>query len=103
MPQFDPDKFAAMLALVTEHTPPAFLESSAEMTMLSMQLTCFLLKRARSDDSAESITKRLAWSRKHTQAALDWFEQNPAYAYHAVDGDHSVDVVHKEILAALKL
>jgi adenylate kinase family enzyme len=62
-----------------------------------------LTKRGRSDDEAESIKKRLAWSREHTQKVLEWFKHNPAYQYHDIAGERSVEDVHKEIMAALEL
>jgi adenylate kinase len=65
--------------------------------------TTRLMKRGRSDDEAESIKKRLAWSRLQGQTVLDWFNHNPEYEYHKISGEQSIEEVHQDILSALQL
>lgn len=62
-----------------------------------------LLKRGRADDTEEHIRKRLSWSRAEWSNILARLEQNPIYTIVEINGDQSIEAVHKEILAKLKL
>lgn len=62
-----------------------------------------LLLRGRADDTEENIKKRLAWTRAEWEKILALLVQNPIYRIVEIDGDHSIDEVHREILSALNL
>jgi len=62
-----------------------------------------LLLRGRADDTEENIRKRLAWTRAEWERILERLNKNPIYRVLEIDGDHSIDEVHRDILAQLKL
>ncbi len=62
-----------------------------------------LLKRGRSDDTEETIRRRLAWSREEWGKILARLEKNPMYTIVEINGDQSIEAVHQEILSQLKL
>lgn len=57
-----------------------------------------LLARGRNDDRREDIQRRLAWFDKNVRLALRFFENNPAYHFHTVNGEQPIEAVHQEIL-----
>lgn len=61
-----------------------------------------LLKRGREDDTEEKIRKRIAWSNEHMDAVMRQFE-NFECAIHTIDGEPSIDAIHRDIRSALKL
>jgi len=61
-----------------------------------------LLGRGRSDDTEEKIRKRLAWSQEHMDAIMKQFETFEC-TIHEIDGEPSVEEIHKEILSVLGL
>jgi adenylate kinase len=62
-----------------------------------------LLLRGRADDTEENIRKRLAWSREEWSKILARLEKNPIYTVIEINGDQSIEAVHQEILAKVKL
>jgi adenylate kinase len=60
-----------------------------------------LLKRGRADDTEEGIRERLRWTREHMEPILSWFRNNPMYTLVEIDGDRTIDAVHKDIDATL--
>ncbi len=60
-----------------------------------------LLKRGRNDDTEEGIRKRLGWSRKDTMPNIEWFRANPSYRVLDIDGERSVEDIHKDIVQQL--
>lgn len=62
-----------------------------------------MLSRARTDDTQEAIENRLRWYREDTLPVLDYYRNQSNVLVHDVDGNNVVDVVHEEILSALKL
>lgn len=62
-----------------------------------------LLKRGRADDTEENIRKRLSWSRKEWEKILALLNENPLYKVLEINGDQTIDEVHKEILQKLNL
>ncbi len=62
-----------------------------------------LLPRGRYDDTAESIRKRLAWSREQTLPNIEWFRKTPGYRVADIFGERPIEVVHQDILTALGL
>ncbi len=59
--------------------------------------------RGRADDSDEQIRTRLEWSRKETMPNVEWFRAHPEYHVVDINGEQSVEDVHKDILAALSI
>jgi adenylate kinase len=62
-----------------------------------------LIKRGRADDTEEGIRSRLAWTREHTEPILSWFRNNSYYRVIEINGEQSIENVHKEIDTALGL
>ena len=62
-----------------------------------------LLKRERSDDTEESIRKRLRWTKEQTLPVIHTFQKNPAYRYIEIDGTTSIEDVHAAVLKQLEL
>ena len=62
-----------------------------------------LLKRGRADDTEEGIRSRLAWNEKQVNPVIEWFRQNPRYRALDIDGNHTVEEVHQDILQQLGL
>lgn len=71
---------------------PVFLETSEEWS------TRRLLGRGRSDDSAESIKKRMAYFEKDVIPVIDYYEKESRHKLIRINGEQSVEEVHKEIL-----
>lgn len=60
-----------------------------------------LLARGRSDDTTlAKITKRLDWFERDVVPAIDYFRLNPYYRFIEVDGEQSIEAVHRDIVAA---
>ncbi len=62
-----------------------------------------MLSRARTDDTQDAIENRLRWYREDTLPVLDYYRNQSNVLVHDVDGNNAIDVVHEEILSALKL
>ena len=62
-----------------------------------------LIVRKRADDTEEGIKKRLTWTRQQSGAIHEWFRGNQMYQFMEINGDQSIEMVHKDILAALNL
>lgn len=72
------------------------LELSPEST------TKRLLLRQRSDDSEEAIKKRIGWYKSEVEPLLEIFKER-GRIIHYIDGEPSIEEVHKTILETLKL
>jgi adenylate kinase len=55
-----------------------------------------LMKRARSDDTKDALKKRLEIYHRETEPLLEKFQQ--AEILKEIDGERSVDIIHREIL-----
>jgi adenylate kinase len=62
-----------------------------------------LLLRGRADDTEENIRKRLAWTREEWEKILARFNKHPIYRILEIDGDRTIEEVHKDILTQLQL
>lgn len=62
-----------------------------------------LLDRGRIDDKKEDIEERLAWFDDNVRPAMAFFENNPYYKIHKINGEQTIDEVHKEIVRELNL
>ena len=59
--------------------------------------------RGRSDDNKMDINKRLDWYRDNVVKSLEYFKNNPYYKFITIDGNGSIEEVHKEILERVGL
>ena len=71
---------------------PIFLETSEEWSTQRM------LGRGRSDDSSKSIKKRMAYFEKSVAPIIDYYEKESRHKLIKVNGEQSVEDVHREIL-----
>jgi len=62
-----------------------------------------LLKRARFDDTEERIDSRLYYFEKYVQPAIDYYETKSRNKLIKVNGEPTVEEVHKEIMEKLHL
>lgn len=58
-----------------------------------------LLGRKRADDTKADIEARLDWYETDVVKTIEYYKSNPKYEFIEVNGDQSIDDVHKEILA----
>ena len=58
-----------------------------------------LLKRARIDDSEESIRSRLGWFKTSTEPVIDYYKKSSRLV--RIDGMGTVDEIHQRIRKAL--
>ena len=62
-----------------------------------------LLSRGRLDDkSLAKINKRLNWFEEDTWSAIEYFKTNSLYRYLEINGEQSIEDVHKDILLKYK-
>ena len=59
--------------------------------------------RKRFDDTPETVAQRLQWFRRDVSLSIRFFEEHPYYTVAHIDGNQSVEVVHKDILKALNI
>jgi adenylate kinase len=59
--------------------------------------------RKRFDDTPEKVAERLRWFRRDVSLAIRFFEEHPYYTVAHIDGNQSVEAVHKDILKALEI
>jgi adenylate kinase family enzyme len=58
-----------------------------------------LLSRGRFDDvNVDKIDKRLDWFEKDTKPAVDYFRNDPYYNFIEVNGEQTIEKVHKDII-----
>lgn len=57
-----------------------------------------LKSRGRSDDSDEYIKSRISWFEWNVRPSMAYFYDNPDYNFFEINGEQSVEEVHKEIL-----
>ncbi len=62
-----------------------------------------LLARGRADDTQEAIRKRLSWFDTDVVRALSFYEGNPDYFYHDLDGERPIEQIHNILLQRLGL
>ncbi len=59
--------------------------------------------RARKDDTADAIAKRLAWFESEVTKTIDFYRNSPYYNFIDINGEQPIDDVQNEILAKLGL
>lgn len=62
-----------------------------------------LLARKRSDDNREDIAERLSWYETDVVPAIGYYRNNPDYSFFVVDGEKSIEEIHRQILEKAKL
>lgn len=63
-----------------------------------------MMARDRSDDSSETIEKRIAWYNENVLPTLEYFRNSSdQYVVHDINGEQTPDQVHQDILSALNL
>ncbi|MEX0930230.1 MAG: nucleoside monophosphate kinase [Candidatus Paceibacterota bacterium] len=62
-----------------------------------------LMERGRSDDTESAIENRLDWYESQVKPALEEYRGNDRYSFHEINGERSVEEVHKEIIRSLSL
>lgn len=67
------------------------------------EVTERLIKRGRHDDKEEKIAERLRWFETDVMKAVNYFENNSLYTFINIDGDQTIENVHKDILKALSI
>ncbi len=61
-----------------------------------------LLKRGRADDKQDAIANRLKFFEDDVLPAVEYYENNPAYNFLHVNGEPSVEEIHKDIIKKLE-
>ncbi len=61
-----------------------------------------LLLRARHDDHAEKIARRLSWYATEVLPAIQYLQARPDYRYHRINGEQRPEAVFADILKAIK-
>ena len=63
-----------------------------------------LLARGREDDKGDDIKRRLDWFNAEVKESIAFFENKPKYyQFHIINGEQTIEEVHKEILSKLKI
>lgn len=62
-----------------------------------------MTSRARADDTDTSIEERLRWYREDTIPVIAYYQNRPDTRVHTINGIDTIDGVHAQIIAALKL
>lgn len=57
-----------------------------------------MLKRGRQDDNPEDIKNRLDFYKKDVMPAIEYFKNHPYYKFIAINGEQSIEDVHREII-----
>lgn len=59
--------------------------------------------RGRADDTDEEIKKRLAWYKENTLPAVEYFKNDPDYKFISINGEQTIEEVHKEVMEKIGL
>lgn len=62
-----------------------------------------MMSRGRSDDEVSAIEERLDWFDIDVTRTIDFLENDDYYNFVRIDGESSVEEIHKEIMARVKL
>ncbi|MEK7567456.1 MAG: nucleoside monophosphate kinase [Patescibacteria group bacterium] len=60
-----------------------------------------LSSRKRSDDTEDSINKRLDWFDTEVVSTIDFFKQNPNYKFLEINGERTIEEIHKELMTMI--
>jgi adenylate kinase len=78
------------------------------MTVISFEVSDEWAKklmrgRGRLDDNEEEMNKRLAWYKENTVPAIEYFKNDPDYHFISINGEQSIEEVHKEVIEKIGL
>lgn len=59
--------------------------------------------RGRADDADEEMNKRLAWYKENTVPAIEYFKNDPDYRFITINGEHTIEEVHQELMEKVGL
>ena len=62
-----------------------------------------LIGRGRDDDKESEITKRIAWFHNSTIPAIELLKESSDVVFHHINGEQTIEEVHKDICAALHI
>jgi adenylate kinase len=62
-----------------------------------------LTARGRGDDNDAEITKRLDWYDQNVLPAIEYFKNNPYYRFISINGECSIEEVHKDLMEKVGL
>ena len=65
--------------------------------------TKLLKNRGRSDDNKDEIKKRLDWYHENVMPAIEYFKNNSYYKFIPINGEQTIEEVHKEIMKKMDL
>lgn len=60
-----------------------------------------MLERQRADDTKRDIELRLNWFETEVVPTIDYYKNNPFYAFHDINGEQPVESIHADIKKAL--
>ena len=60
-----------------------------------------MMERKRADDTPEKIQNRLDWFEKDVTPAINFFKNKDRYNFIEINGEQTVEEVHKEIINKL--
>ncbi len=60
-----------------------------------------MTERKRADDTPEKIQNRLNWYEKDVRPSVEYFRDKPNYSFIEINGEQSIEDVHKDIIKAL--
>jgi adenylate kinase family enzyme len=60
-------------------------------------------ERARTDDTRKNMKSRLEWYDSDVIPALEAFDENKGAQVHRIDGERSIEEIHKDIISVLEL
>lgn len=60
-------------------------------------------ERGRADDTKESIQKRADWYNNNVTKAIQYFRDNSFYEFIEINGEQTIEEVHKEIISRLAI
>jgi len=62
-----------------------------------------MMERRRTDDTPEKIQNRLNWYEKDVLPSIEYFKNKTSYDFIEINGEQSIENVHKDIIKALNL
>ncbi len=62
-----------------------------------------MMERKRKDDTVRDIELRLNWFDAEVAPAIEYYRNNSFYSFHEINGERSVEEIHKEIVKTVGL
>ena len=62
-----------------------------------------MMGRGRMDDNENEVEKRIAWYYENVLPAMEFFKNDPYYRFISINGEQTIEDVHKEILEKIGL